>query len=306
MQDVESQAAWNANHTRPAAAIPAGAVDCHMHVMGDVAAYPPSPRRSYTPRPASLADWDAMARTAGLARHILVQASAYGADNRCLLDALKARGPARARGVAMIDETVNDLALQDMHAAGVRGVRVNAATFSVEDPKAVAAQLEDTFRRVAPLGWHVQLFAALPVIENLTPLLQSAPVPIVLDHMGLAKAASGPRQPGFEALVGLLRSGRGWVKLSGCYRISERAPDYPDVAPIVHALIDANPERVIWGTDWPHTGAHGSSVKTGEAPVIAYRPLDDGHLLSLFADWCGDAGTLRRILVDNPGALYGF
>jgi predicted TIM-barrel fold metal-dependent hydrolase len=295
----------NQNHSKPIIAIPAGAVDCHMHVFGVLEEYPCSPRRSYTPRPASLEDWGAMATKIGLQRQVLVQASPYGVDNRCMLVALQKGGTKRCRGVAVIDDTVDDDALKKMHTLGVRGVRVNAATFGVEDPQQVINELDRTIERVAPLGWHVQIFASLDVIDHLMPYLLSAKVPIVIDHMGMPKAKLGIDQPGFGSLIKLLKTGHGWVKLSGCYRVSDATPDYADAAPIVEALISANPRRAVWGTDWPHTGAHSQS-KTKEIPLIEYRPLDDGHLLNIFSTWCGDKNTLQHILVDNPAELYDF
>ena len=296
----------SANHTAPKAAVPKGAIDCHMHVMGSLVDYPPSPRRSYTPRPATLAQWQAMASMVGLERQVLVQASAYGTDNRCMLDSLRQGGLQRCRGVAVIDASVSNSELDEMHSLGVRGVRLNAATFGLEDASAIAAELTATIDRVRPLDWHVQIFARLNVIEKLAGPLMQSPVPIVIDHMGMPDAASGTGQPGFPVLLDLLRTGHVWVKLSGCYRISRAEPDYDDAGPIVRALIDANPGRVVWGTDWPHTGAHGSSAKTGEIPMIEYRPLDDGRLLQLFADWCGNESDFRRALVDNPKQLYEF
>jgi predicted TIM-barrel fold metal-dependent hydrolase len=274
--------------------------------MGSLEDYPPSPRRSYTPRIATLADWEVMASQTGLERQVLVQASAYGVDNRCMLDALRTGGLQRCRGVAVIDHTVSDTELKEMQRLGVRGVRLNAATFGVQDPKAIGAELEATIARVAPLGWHVQIFASLSVLDILAPLLMASSVPIVVDHMGMPDAALGVDQPGFASVLALLKAGHGWVKLSGCYRVSRAAPDYPDAGPIVRALIDANPKRVVWGTDWPHTGAHGSSAKSGEIPMIEYRPLNDGHLLGLFAGWCGEIATFRRAMVDNPAELYSF
>lgn len=296
----------SAEHTPPAVAVPKGAIDCHMHVMGSLSDYPPSRRRSYTPRPATLAQWEAMASMVGLERQVLVQASAYGTDNRCMLDSLRLGGLQRCRGIAVIDARIGDPDLDEMHSLGVRGVRLNAATFGVEDPEAITAELTATIDRVRPFNWHVQVFAGLRVLEKLARPLMESPVPIVIDHMGMPDAASGIGQPGFPVLLELLRAGHVWVKLSGCYRISRAEPDYHDVGPIVRALIDANPGRVIWGTDWPHTGAHGSSAKTGEIPMINYRSLDDGHLLQLFADWCGDEADFRRALVDNPEELYEF
>jgi predicted TIM-barrel fold metal-dependent hydrolase len=289
---------------KPAIFIPAKACDCHMHVFGPLEQYPCSLRRSYTPRVATLDDWAAMATKLGLQRQVFVQASAYGADNRCMLDAMRAAG-GRCRGVAVIDEETSEAALWQMHEAGVRGVRVNAATFGVKDPRIIADEIERTIDRVRPLRWHVQIFAGLAAIDALAQPLAHAKVPIVIDHMGLARAELGTGQPGFASLIKLPQMGHCWVKLSGAYRVSSLAPDYRDALPIAQALIAANPKRLVWGTDWPHTGEH-KQVASGEVPLIDYRPLDDGFLLELLAAWCADAAEFKHIFVDNPAELYEF
>lgn len=291
-------------HSRPQRPLPPGACDCHMHVFGTLERYPCAPRRSYTPREARLDQWESMARQIGLERQVLVQASPYGADNSCMLDAMVVAG-ARCRGVAVINEQTTDAELQRMNALGVRGVRVNAATFGDTDPAPIKAQLRNTAARVAGYGWHVQVFVELPVIEALAGDLAQLPTPIVIDHMGLARAELGTSQPGFSTLLRLLDNGRTWVKVSGSYRVSHAAPDYADAVPLARALIDANPERMVWGTDWPHTGEHGGAVH-GEAPLTDYRPLDAGHLTNLLIESCGSDERLRQVLVDNPTKLYDF
>ncbi|QJP14593.1 amidohydrolase family protein [Starkeya sp. ORNL1] len=289
-------------HSAPTFKVPAGACDCHMHVFGPLDRYPPSPTRSYTPREASLADYDRMTAVVGLQRLVLVQASAYGTDNSCLLDTLKAAGP-RARGVAVIDDATTDAELATLNAAGVRGVRVNAETFGVSSAAEIERMLAPTIDRVGPLGWHVQLFASLAAIADLAPMLRAMALPLVIDHMGLAKGPLGPDQPGFNALLSLVGNGA-WVKVSGAYRVSSDEPSFPDAAPIAKALIVANPDRIVWGSDWPHTGKH-ANARLNETPVIEYRPLDDGALLSLLATWADEA-TVKKVLADNPAALYGF
>ena len=291
-------------HSKPAFAVPPGACDCHMHVYGPLAAYPAAPQRSYTPREASLADYLDMAGTLGLERVVFVQGSAYGSDNRCLKDTLRALG-ASGRGVAVIDRETPDSELAALHAAGVRGARVNAETFGLRSAADVAGLITQTAERLRPFGWHLQLFAALPTIADLYPVLNRLPVPLVIDHMGMAQAARGTDQPGFDRLLALLSDGA-WVKVSGAYRVSSAEPGFADAAVIARALIAANPERIVWGSDWPHTGKH-ANARRETAPLIDYRPLDDGRLLDLLAGWVdGDAALLQRILTDNPAALYGF
>ena len=293
-----------APHSRPRLAVPAGACDCHMHVFGPRERYPYAAARTYTPRPAPLADYLAMASTLRLGRVVFVQPSAYGGDNRCLLDAMREVGPS-ARGVIGPDATATHAALREMKRLGVRGVRLNVASRGFRDAARIADMVRATAARIAALGWHLQLFTDLEVIESLAETFRRAPVPIVIDHMGLAAAALGPAQPGFAALLALLSEGCCWVKLSGSYRISRQEPDFPDAAPMARALIAANPDRVLWGTDWPHTAGHGHAQQA-EPPLIEYRQLDDGRLIDLLADWTDDEATVGRILVHNPARLYGF
>lgn len=290
-------------HSRPTISVPGKACDCHMHIFGSLDRYPPTPQRSYTPREASLADYRKMAGILGLERVVFVQASAYGSDNSCLLDALSATGQS-GRGVAVIDEATTEQDLLSFHRAGIRGVRVNAETFGLRSTDEIARQLRRTAERIGPIGLHLQLFAALSVIADLAQEIGSLGVPVVIDHMGMAKGALGPKQDGFKKLVKLVEDGS-WIKLSGAYRVSSAEPDYPDAAHIARAVIEANPDRTLWGTDWPHTGKH-ANARLGSAPVIEYRPLDDGRLLSLLGTWIDDAAALKRILVDNPARLYGF
>ena len=290
--------------TRPAFAVPPGACDCHMHVFGAAAQYPPAPHRVYTPTPAPLALWRQFAARLGLARVVLVQPSAYGEDNRALVDALGEAGEA-GRGIAVIGDAVPQATLEGFAKAGVRGIRLNVKTHGEDDPAALRRRFLAAAERIGPLGWHIQIFADLPAIAAIADVLREAPVPVVLDHMGGAVAAAGLGQPGFRELVRLLGDGRCWVKLSGAYRVSDRAPDFADSTPIARALVAANPERLVWGTDWPHIGSH-AAAPSSDAPPVIYRDLDAGALLNLLAEAAGDAATLRRILVDNPARLYAF
>lgn len=289
-------------HTTPTFQVPTGSCDCHMHIFGPLAKYPGAPQRSYTPQEASLQQYDVLAEFLGLDRVVFVQPSAYGSDNRCLIDTLLAAGPG-SRGVAMIDQHTSDGELAALQAAGVRGIRVNAETFGLRSPDVVAELIAETTARL-PAGWHLQLFASLATISELHPVLRRLATTLVIDHMGMAQAALGQQQPGFDRLLDLVSNGA-WVKVSGAYRVSESAPDFADAAPIARALIKANPDRIVWGSDWPHTGKH-ANAKLAAAPVIQYRELDDGRLLSLLPSWVDDPALLKQILVDNPAKLYGF
>lgn len=292
------------HHSKPSFRVPAGATDCHMHIFGPSETYPPSPARTYTPTPAPLEAYRRMAATLGLTRVVFVQASAYDIDNSCMLDAMAEVGAA-ARMVAGIDDRTPDSALGDMNRRGVRGVRLNTASFGLRDHDAIAALVAATARRIAPFGWHLQMFTDVRVIKQLVPLLKTLPVPVVFDHMGLARGPQGTGQEGFQELCDLLAAGRCWVKVSGVYRVSGAEPDFPDAAPIARALIAASADRVVWGTDWPHTGKHGHAKEAAPPPIV-YRPLDDGKLLDLLAGWAESEAMIERILVKNPAALYGF
>jgi len=289
-------------HTKPTFAVPAGACDTHVHVFGPGGRFAYAPERVYTPADASIGDLERLHRTLGIDRVVIVHPSPYGTDNACSLDALRTIGP-RARGVAVIDASESDRQLADMHEAGVRGVRCNLATAGVGDPEAAWRLVEAASRRVAPLGWHVQIFTTLPVIAALHDRLMGLPTTLVIDHFGRAKAAAGVGQPGFAQLLSLVGSGKAYVKLSGGYRVSA-LPDWSDVPPLARALIEANPERMLWGSDWPHPGA--GRVGLARDAIEPFHAIDDGAALNRLAAWAGSADMLKRILVANPARLYGY
>jgi predicted TIM-barrel fold metal-dependent hydrolase len=291
-------------HVKPHFQVPAGACDCHMHVFGPRGRYPYSRQRTYTPQPAPLAGYRKMAAAIGLQRVVFVQPSAYGADNRCMIDAIREVGE-NARGVIGMDESVGADELRDMSRLGVRGVRINAASRGLREVNEISHMLHAAAFRVASLQWHIQLFTDLNVIQGLAESLRRLPVPAVIDHFGLADATAGTNQSGFSTLCGLLADGCCWVKVSAPYRISKSEPDFPDATPIAKALIATNPDRVVWGTDWPHTGSHGHAQES-EPPLIDYRQVDDGLLINCLADWAGDDATLAKVLVHNPARLYGY
>ena len=290
--------------TRPRFAVPAGACDCHMHVFGAGELYPPAAQRVYTPTPAPVAAWRAMAERLGLARVVFVQPSAYGSDNRAMLDALAEVG-ALGRGIAVVADETDRAALEAMARAGVRGIRLNMKTHGESDTRALRQRFARASERIAPFGWHIQIFADLAMIAAIADAIRASPVPVVLDHMGGARGALGLAQDGFRTVLDLLDAGRCWVKLSGAYRVSDQEPSFADATPIARALVGANPEQLVWGTDWPHIGAHAEAPH-GDAPPVIYRDLDAGALLNLLAEAAGDDATLKRILADNPARLYGF
>ena len=292
-----------ATRTAPAFEIPAGACDCHVHVFPDPARFPFFAGRSYTPPVATAAELLQLQRDLRLSRVVIVQPSVYGVDNRATLDGMRELGPDRARGVAVIDGSTTPAQLDELHQAGIRGVRVNLETAGVVDPAASGQKLKAAVEQVKARGWHVQTYTRLSIIEALKDQLMQMPVPLVVDHFGGARGELGVSQPGFAALVDLVKAGRAYVKISGAYRSSNAAPDFADVAPLAQALIAANPDRIVWGTDWPHPN---SSLQKAATEISEPFPIDDGRLLNQLAAWAPDAATRRKILVDNPARLYGF
>lgn len=272
----------------PKVKAPARSCDCHFHIFGPAERYPFTTPRSYTPPEASVAQYRAMAQTLGIERMVIVQPSVYGTDNRCTFDALAEFGRERCRVVAVVDDSVSEAELKRMDAAGVRGVRFNLVTKGGPPRHMVEA----VARRIAPLGWHLQVFVEGGQLPDLAPVLQALPLPVVVDHMGLIMTARGVDNPEMAALRRLLDSGSGWVKLCG-YRASSVGYPFADVAPLARALIAGSGERCVWGTDWPHP--HWQGVMP-----------DDGELLDLLTEWAPSAAVRQRILVANPAVLYGF
>jgi len=289
--------------TAVAFAVPAGACDCHVHVFGGAAEFPFAAQRGYTPPPASAAELLALQRALRLSRVVIVQPSVYGSDNSCTLDGMRQLGP-RARGVAVIDAATSQAALDEMQRAGIRGVRVNLETAGETDPDAARRNLAAAVERVAPLGWHVQVYTRLSVITGLRDEVARLQVPIVFDHFGGAQAAGGIDQPGFAALLALVGAGHAYVKVSAAYRSSKKAPAYDDVAPLARALIAANPERILWGTDWPHPHAAPPGAALDE--IAPFFDIDNGLALNQLRIWAPNAAIRRKILVENPARLYDF
>jgi predicted TIM-barrel fold metal-dependent hydrolase len=284
--------------------VPADACDCHTHIHGDPDRFPFHAARVYTPEPALPEEMATLHRTLHIARVVIVTPSVYGSDNSATLFGIRARG-ADARGVAVIDDSTPERDLDAMHEAGIRGIRLNLATGGVSDPEIGRQRMASAIDRVKHRNWHIQMFTSLAVISDIKDQVAASPVPIVFDHFGGARAALGPDQPGFADLLALVQGGQAYVKISGAYRASRLAPDYADVVPLARALIAANADRIIWGTDWPHP----NSVTPSGRPPSEITPLlaiDDGRLLNQLAVWAPEPATRRRILVDNPATLYGF
>jgi predicted TIM-barrel fold metal-dependent hydrolase len=284
--------------------VPAHACDCHTHIFGDQAQFPLFAGRTYTPETALPEEMAHLHAALHIERVVIVTPSVYGTDNSCTLYGMKSRG-ANARGIAVIDEKTPATELKRLRAAGFRGLRLNLATAGQTDAATARRRLQIAISQARGVGWHIQMFTSLTVIAGIRDLVMATDVPVVFDHFGGTVAASGLGQPGFSDLLELLRSGKAYVKISGAYRASSRGPEYADVTPFAKAMIAANAEHVLWGSDWPHpdTSSVAGRKTTDIAPLL---PIDDGRLLNQLALWAPDAAVRKKILVDNPARLYGF
>lgn len=269
--------------------------DSHFHVFGPADRYPYGSDLRYTPPIATIEDYQVLARRLGIERMVLVQPSAYGRDNACMLDAMQALDPAMRRGIVDIDENAPDSELAQLHAIGVRGVRINTSPVKPQQAGYAASLLPRIHRlerRCAEIGWHLDFLCPGWLTSELMDYFRSLSIDFSLAHIGMYLARDGVAQPGFQELLDLLRHGDGhaYVKFTGIYRMSSR-PDHQDATPLARAVIEAAPDRVIWGSDFPHLSfAHESSVA----------------LFNLLADFAPDEKVRRAILVDNPQRLFGF
>lgn len=297
---------WKA--PQPAAKVafemPKGACDCHTHIHGPTAEFPYFAGRVYTPETALPEEMAALHKALGIDRVVIVTPSVYGTDNSASVWGMKAYGSG-ARGVAVIDDKTSEAELDALHAAGMRGIRLNLATGNNNDIGIGRKRLAAALERMQPRGWHIQIYTNLAMVTAMKELVMTAPVPVVFDHFGGAQAALGIGQPGFSDLVALLKSGRAYVKVSGAYRASSKGPDFADATPLAQALIAANPDRIVWGTDWPHPDSHSKPGLTA-MDLRPFQDIDDARVLNQLAIWAPDAGTRKKILVDNPARLYGF
>src|SRR3954453_5924313 len=276
--------------------VPAGACDCHTHIHPDPAKFPMFSGRVYTPELASPEEMSALHKALHMDRVVIVTPSIYGPDNSATLFGMKARG-ATARGVAVIDDKTSESDLDAMGEAGIRGIRLNLGTGGVNDPGVARQRFKTAADRMKARNWHVQIYTTLPVIVGVKEAVAASPVPVVFDHFGGAQAAKGVEQPGFSDLLDLVKAGKAYVKISGAYRASNAGPDYAECTPLAKALISANPERIVWGTDWPHP----DSVTPPGKQISDVTPLfqiDDGRLLNQLAVWAPDAAVRKKILVD--------
>ncbi len=276
----------------PGRPLPAGACDCHAHICGPAADFAYDPARIYTPPDALLPAYRGMLETLGLARAVLVQPSVYGTDNRVLLGALAEMGAA-ARGVAVVANDIEDTELDRLHDAGVRGVRLNLVDIKDPGGPLPLADARALAERIGRLGWHVEFLVHVDDVPDLDRQFADFPVDVVFGHLGYVRPGQTPNIDGFQALLRLLEGGGAWVKLTGPYRITQEALPYGDTDPFARALFAAAPERLIWGSDWPHV-------------MVKSAMPNDGALCDILRHWAGDEAALERVLVGNPETLYGF
>lgn len=284
----------SAGVNRPSCTLPALACDSHMHIFD--ARFAPSPHWHRTPPSAPVAAYRMLQQRLGTSRTVVVTPSTYGTDNTCTLDALAQLGDS-ARGVAVVDATVDDSELAHLASRGVCGLRVNFVSpqsWGRTTAEMLTTLADKVVRHRDCAGWHLQVFAHPEQIVALAPWLHKLPVPLVIDHLGHIDPSEGPAAEAYGVLRRLLDGGRTWVKLSGAYmRSSVHGPSYADTLPLGHALVRDAPQRLVWGSDWPHTT---------EAP----GSVNDADLVDLLEAWCGSASAMHRVLSDNPGQLYGF
>jgi predicted TIM-barrel fold metal-dependent hydrolase len=285
--------------------VPAGACDCLTHIYGDESRFPMAPERTYTPELASIGEINALHRALHIDRVVIVQPTIYGTENTCTIDAVKQLGQ-RARGIAVIREDTPSRVLEEMSEAGVCGIRINLETVGLTDPRVARHKFEVAVEQVGHRpGWHIQIYTRPSIIAAIADLLRSCPVPIALDHFAGVQANGGMKEKGFEVVLELLEVGKAYVKLSAPYLASQFSPDFADVTPLARAFIEANRERVLWATNWPHPNA-GRGENRKHTEVIPLRRVDDGLILNMLLKWAPNAGDRKQILVDNPARLYGF
>jgi 2-pyrone-4,6-dicarboxylate lactonase len=276
----------------PQLLLPDYACDCHAHVFGPADRYDYNANRIYTPPDALPRQYRRLLDKLGVARGVLVQPSVYGTDNSAMTDALML-DPERLRGVAVVGDNVTDDELQALNAAGVRGLRWNVVDIREGNTRLPIKKLRELAERIEIMGWHLELLVHVDEYPNLERDLAGFPVDLVFAHMGYMRAERGVDNPGFRSLLSLVENGRAWVKLSAPYRVTTSALPYPEAIPFAKALVDAAPDRVLWGTDWPHV------MLKGKMP-------NDGDLTDLLSQWVPNAELRKRILVENPAKLYAF
>jgi predicted TIM-barrel fold metal-dependent hydrolase len=282
------QVRWSSGINLPKLKMPADACDCHHHIYDSK--FPIAPSATLKPGDAKAADYQALQKRIGTTRSVVVQPSTYGTDNSCTLDGMAQLGPA-SRGVAVVDTSVTDAELKRLHGLGIRGIRFNL----VQAGATTVDMLEPLSNRVADLGWHVQIHQTGDGIVKMDDVLQKVASPIVFDHMGRIPKDVGVDHPAYTVISRLIDKGRAWVKISGAYMDTKVGPPtYADSTKLAQAFVKRAPQRMVWGSDWPHP-----TEKADDKP-------NDATLVDLLTEWAPDEATPRRILVENPAELYGF
>jgi 2-pyrone-4,6-dicarboxylate lactonase len=269
--------------------VPSGAWEAHAHVIGHAAEYPFVPGRHFNPPPASSADFVAMLDRTGMQYGVVVQVSVHGTDNRLLLKAL-GEYPGRLCGVAVIEPTISDKEILALKVAGVRGIRI----LDIVGGGIGLKNLEVLADRCAEVGWHIQVATRGESYPGIAGRLLKLRVPFIIDHMGWCAAEKGVESPEFQAVLHIVRNSNCHLKLSGGFRLSAQAYPFRDVVPFAQTLIEAAPDRMVWGSDWPHVGLYDPAVVP-----------DVGRILDGLADYTDDIEQQRRILVTNPARFYG-
>jgi predicted TIM-barrel fold metal-dependent hydrolase len=290
MSTPKPTAAPDPNTKKPKFRPPPHACDAHCHIFGPGAKFPYDPKAAYVPPDAPFEALQRLHSILGFERAVIVHASCHGADMRVTLDAI-ARAKGRYRGTAIIDESISGREFERMHEGGIRAVRFNFVKHLGGRPD--LGFFQKTIERIRPLGWHLILHLDAEDLVELDSLLRKVPIPMVIDHMGRVKAAAGLEQKPFKVLLEWMKNDRFWVKVCGPERVSSMGPPFTDAVPFARALIAAAPERILWGTDWPH-------------PNVGKHMPNDGDLVDLFAQMAPTAELQRKILVENPARLYGF
>jgi len=280
---------FHPNPSKPHFVVPAGAVDAHCHVFGPAAVFPYAPERKYTPCDATKEQLFALRDFLGFSRNVIVQASCHGSDNSAMVDALKSSN-GRARGIAVVKHDISIGALQELHEAGIRGVRFNFVKRLVD--AAPKENYINVANKVAQLGWHIVIYFEAQDLAGLLPLLAELPTDLVVDHMGTPKVANGIEHPDFLRFIDLLENNkRVWTKVTCPERLSLTGPPYDDVVPFGAELVERFPDRVLWGTDWPH-------------PNMRTHAPDDGMLVDYIPRIAPTEELQQKLLVDNPMRLY--
>lgn len=273
----------------PRRAFPPGSCDCHAHVFGPQSRYWLLPKTHFVPHETPLPAYVKMLRTLGCERGVLVQPSVYGTDNTLIEEALASR-TFDLRAVAVVSADIDDRELERLHGLGFRGIRINTASATpglrIEDAPRLA-------ERIKPLGWHLQFYLDLRTMPQIEQALEALDIDVVIDHFARIATAEGLQSSAYRALLRLLARDNVWAKLMGPYFVSDAVPHYPDLVPFARGMIEVAPDRVVWGSDWPH-------------PSAREKMPDDGDLADMLGEWAPDEAVRHRILVDNPRRLYGF